>query len=414
MATRKFGVGVAAIATLALSVACSSSGGDSGSGETSAAAGGSGAKLSGSPVKIMVTGTLNGPGIGYPEAADGAKAAAEAINAAGGIDGHPVKIEVCDDHYDANEAASCAQKAVNDKVTALVGAVNFFSDQTLSTIEKAKIPWVASTVVTPGLFKSAMSFPVDGGGVVPQTAMGREAVQLGGKNVVVVSIDHANALQNAVPIKNGAELAGGKVTDIVKYPPGTVDFSSTAASVVSKKPDAVVCLCSSQNDWSSLFKSLTQAGYKGPFSTSVTFITKDILKTLGESANQVFMVDGQRPFDSPNPAMKQYQSEITKYASGDAVRNQIMGDGWLGVHVVADALTGASATDAASLLEALTSKSKFPSYGLVDKITFSGEAPVSAYPRFFNVAQIAMKYDPSAGKVVTTTDEFFEPFAAGE
>ena len=408
-------MGAVVLAALALAAGCSSSSDDAAKGKpgVSASSDTTGGGATGTPIKIMVTGTLNGPGIGYPEAASGAEAAADAINAAGGVDGHSIKIEVCDDKYDANAAAACAQKAVSDKVTALVGGVEFFNPGVYPTIEAAKIPWVAPVVVAKVQYTSPMSFPVDGGGAIPNFAMGREAVRQGGKKVVIVSIDAAAALANQVPISKGVSLEGGSVVGLVKYPPGNADFSATAASVMKYKPQAVVCLCSSQVDWSSLYKSLTQTGYDGPFSTSVTFMTKKIMKTLGDSSKKLFMVDGQRPFDSTNPAMAQYQSEINQYASKSAVRNQILGGAWLGVHVVAEALKGAANYDAAGLVSALTAKASFSTFGLVDKISFSGPGPNSEYPRIVNPSQIAMKYDAEADKVVPIKDEFFDPFAAG-
>src|SRR6266581_6443093 len=137
----KIGLAAVAIAAAALTAACSSSAKPGKAADSaSPSSGTTGASATGTPIKIMVTGTFNGPGIGYPESTAGAKAAADAINAAGGVGGHPIEIEACDDQYDANKAAACAQKAVSDKVTALVGGVEFFNPGVYPTIEAAKIP----------------------------------------------------------------------------------------------------------------------------------------------------------------------------------------------------------------------------------------------------------------------------------
>ena len=49
-----------------------------------------------------------------PFAPTGAQAAIAAINAAGGVKGHPLELDVCDDQQNANAAATCARRFVND------------------------------------------------------------------------------------------------------------------------------------------------------------------------------------------------------------------------------------------------------------------------------------------------------------
>jgi ABC-type branched-subunit amino acid transport system substrate-binding protein len=97
----------AAVAAMLVSACASSS--QSGSG------GNSDGTASGSPVKIMVTGVLATPSANYAESANGAQAAAAAINQAGAIDGHSLQIITCNDNLDPADAISCSRARKPDQ-----------------------------------------------------------------------------------------------------------------------------------------------------------------------------------------------------------------------------------------------------------------------------------------------------------
>ena len=70
-------------------------------------------ELTGPPIKLMVM--FEGTGaVATPEVAEGAKAAADAINAAGGVGGSPIELETCDLKNDPNAATRVRQQAVSD------------------------------------------------------------------------------------------------------------------------------------------------------------------------------------------------------------------------------------------------------------------------------------------------------------
>src|SRR5271155_1507771 len=80
------------------------------------------AKLTGTPIKIMNISQITDPTQGQPtpEAGAGVVAAAKSINAAGGINGHSLKVIVCNDQDNEATAANCARAAVSDGVVATV------------------------------------------------------------------------------------------------------------------------------------------------------------------------------------------------------------------------------------------------------------------------------------------------------
>src|SRR5487761_1059230 len=99
MGTRKLFFAALAGALL-LTAACSSSK-PGASGSTPAS------KLSGAPILLGLMAPSQSNSLSEPWIAQGAKIAAAAVNAAGGIDGRPVKIDYCDDHGTAQGGAVC-------------------------------------------------------------------------------------------------------------------------------------------------------------------------------------------------------------------------------------------------------------------------------------------------------------------
>lgn len=74
-----------------------------------------------------------------------AQAYARWINADGGIGGRELRVITCNDHDDTVSAAACAQRAVQEDVTAVVGSYSRHSRAFLSPLEAAGIPYLGAS-----------------------------------------------------------------------------------------------------------------------------------------------------------------------------------------------------------------------------------------------------------------------------
>src|SRR5204863_2229965 len=101
----------------------------------------------GTPIKLMQIATLTGPSNNVPEDAAAGKAAVKAVNAAGGVNGHPLELSVCDDKFDPNGAAECARQAVSQKVAAVVSLNSGFGDKVITILDAAGIPSVGDNLI---------------------------------------------------------------------------------------------------------------------------------------------------------------------------------------------------------------------------------------------------------------------------
>ncbi|WP_210588926.1 ABC transporter substrate-binding protein [Streptomyces sp. GESEQ-35] len=85
------------------------------------------------------------------------------VNANGGINGHKLKILICNDHNDTVDAADCGRRAVKENVVAVVGSYSQYSDSFFPPLEGAGIPYIGGYGLTESEFTSPLSYPVNGG-----------------------------------------------------------------------------------------------------------------------------------------------------------------------------------------------------------------------------------------------------------
>src|ERR1700728_3337538 len=125
---------LAAIAACGLLAAGCGSSGSSGSssassapatasapGSTSSASLGTPHPATGSPVVFGLLNLLSGP-VTFPEVSEGEQAAAQYVNTyLGGINGHPIKIDVCATDGTPATSARCANQLLNDHPVAILG-----------------------------------------------------------------------------------------------------------------------------------------------------------------------------------------------------------------------------------------------------------------------------------------------------
>ena len=193
------------------------------------------------PIKLMTLTSETGPMM-FPEIAASAKAAAKAINAAGGVSGRMIEIITCDDKLTPEAGADCARKAISEKVTAVVGASTGVSgDAYMPILEKAGIPSVANIPNSTAETTSPLSYPISssallivaGGSVLK--AAGSTKVQYLGPNIPAF----VGLMQLVEALLGGA---GVKFNGTTFYPVTATDYTQFAASAYGSGADGVMPL----------------------------------------------------------------------------------------------------------------------------------------------------------------------------
>jgi ABC-type branched-subunit amino acid transport system substrate-binding protein len=297
--------GAAAAAAAALAIAgCGSSGGSSSAGTASGSPGTS----SGNPVKIMVFGSFTQPPFPLEQIKVAAEAAVAHVNKAGGVNGRQIDLIACDDQMSANGAAACGREAVQDQVTAVVGAFTLFGDNIMPLLEQAKIPYILPVAISDMEVSNDLSFPIMSS-ASPAGAGMYLLKQDGCTTVVFTATQNAQSQASftnfALPVAKGI----GIKTTFVPYATSTTDYTSVAQQIANE--GSCVIFGGGAQDTAALVTALQQTGKKFtelPLST-IAF-PQSTLTQLGSKANGVKVLSTFYFPSTNKPVVTQAVNEI--------------------------------------------------------------------------------------------------------
>jgi ABC-type branched-subunit amino acid transport system substrate-binding protein len=356
-------VRVASLATIvaaAITVtACSSSGSTSSSasgGSTSAGSGGSSSSSSSatkSPIDVGLVTSLTSSSLApYPQVAAAQKASIAYINSTGGINGHPLVANQCDDQDQPNVAATCAAAAVRSNDVAIVGGTEVFPGF-FSTINTAKLTFTGGLGLIPQELTSPVSFPVTSVAAGWYFGSGALAVKLGAKAVTIVQCSipacEGTAQESAAALK----IAGDNVAPkFVTFQLGQAISATDAQQVITQKPDAVLIAAPGPYP-QQMMTALRQAGYTGKIINNIGSFGPQAIKTVGNSiADGTYVVSTLRlPTETSIPAVALYNTWMNK-TDASAQKDELSLLEWTAMLDFADIAKTLPAVTRASVLNA--------------------------------------------------------------
>ena len=201
----------------------------------------------GEPLVFGLVGPMTGDAGDYGQMQKrGATFAVEEINAAGGINGRPVELEVCDDKCDPTEGAMCAQRMINNPdIFAVIGHV--CSSCTLAggpIYEEAGMTFVTGSSSNPAVSQQGWTHMFRT--IIDDNAQGPAQVQwaietLGAKKLAFMYASHdygQGMLDASLPT---VPEYGGEVAAVETYAPGVdKDFSAQLTKIAETDPDALL------------------------------------------------------------------------------------------------------------------------------------------------------------------------------
>jgi branched-chain amino acid transport system substrate-binding protein len=367
--------------------ACSSGAKAPSSGNSPSAA----AAVSGSPITLMVIDVENGPEANSPEDVAGAKAAAMAINASGGINGHPVKIISCNDQFNPNVAAQCARSAQTDKVAAVVGNKSTNGTVIDPILQQEKIPSVGDQPIAPLDNTSPITFPLVSGDFFDVPGQAVEMVKdLHKQRIVVAEYNLASVEPIGKVVQQAVSAVGGVNAGTILLPATATDMTSFAAQIVNLKAQGVDCITSPQSALA-LLKAARQLGSQAVFSYVDGTMSPQMLQSAGSLADGMALVGYLPPVTATDlPGVAQFVQQMAA-ASKAGVANAsganvdtIAENAWLSIYAVqAVARSVKGPVTNLSLLTALQHAKGINLKGLVTDWSPSVPGP-AGYPRIFN------------------------------
>jgi len=197
----------------------------------------------GTPINIGEYGSMTGSTATFGvDTDDGVKLAVAQINGAGGIFGHPLKIDLRDDEGKPDEALNVVKLMVSqDKVTAVLGEVaSTRSIQAAPACNSAQVPMIspsstnpAVTQVGPYIFRACFIDPFQG------TAAAKFAYNnLKARKAAIMTeatSDYSTGLTKF--FTDGFTKLGGTIVNTETYSQGDIDFSAQLTTIKAENPD---------------------------------------------------------------------------------------------------------------------------------------------------------------------------------
>jgi branched-chain amino acid transport system substrate-binding protein len=400
------------MAAVVLMASCSSSGSTSG-GNPASSSGGSGA--SGSPIVIGSSGSLHNPAFTEPELRAGLDAAVASINAASGINGHPLKLDFCDSAYDTNKELSCARQLIGDRVVAAVHP-SIFADSSGAEFKlytQAHIAVFGGYGVNPFELTDTNSYPISSG-LVGWVYGSAKALKEAGATKVSVLGDTNPPSQYFLSLAGGALKTLGyagvnKVTGDDKADP---TFATAAARATGGGTNGIL-IGTGPVDFPIAVKAILSTGYKGKIGVIAPTLEPPILRALG-SKTEGFLVSSQLAFvtDTANPGVQKFLADMQKYQPSGTIDDLSLA-AWASVELFAKVLATSTATtlDNAAFNDALANLSTPIDIGVLAPWSVQGvTSPLPAFPRVLNATvQVGVV---RGGKIVPNGNGYQNPFSS--
>jgi branched-chain amino acid transport system substrate-binding protein len=276
----------AGICLLVSACSSSSSGGSSGSSDTSSTSGGSSSKGGDIEVGGMLSITAAGSNSG-PALVKGANARFAQVNAAGGIDGHMIKLNVADDQLDPAKAPSVMRTLVESKhVLATIGTGSADGAAVQPYLKQMQVLGVPGGSSTSLIAAPGSTYRLDKPDYFELAARDVQyAVQVMHKKKVAVAYTD-DAVGQPVLAGVKAELAklGMKTVAVVKFSPTDTSVSTQAAKLKASGADFVV-INHVPSVMSLIFKADDSLGYKPDYGATFAGENPSIIQVMGKSLN---------------------------------------------------------------------------------------------------------------------------------
>src|SRR4051794_1948742 len=181
----------------------------------------------------------------FPEAREAAQAAVAHVNEdLGGVNGRPLRLEVCRTTGTPESSAACANSLLEKKPVAVLGGVDLGAAASLPVFEKAGIPYIGGTPALGDELTSAAAWMLAGG--VVADLLGEADYALGTLKVKKVGALYVDLPGVLTTVINAAQvvLKAKGVTDVklVAAKSDAADFAPSVKAATAGNPDAVIVL----------------------------------------------------------------------------------------------------------------------------------------------------------------------------
>ncbi|HKH88861.1 MAG TPA: ABC transporter substrate-binding protein, partial [Acidimicrobiales bacterium] len=271
-----------------------------------------------------------------------AQAAVKYINGyLGGIDGHPLSLDVCDDQQTPSGATDCANQFATDKVPVVLYNVSGEGGPLFTGLKTAGIPLFAYASIDQGTLQgsAATTFVVTNGLASAFAGPAKVGEDAGIKHAAEVVTDVPSASSPAKALDPILYKNAGMTVDVVVIPVAEADPTPQIQAELSKSPGefhvlGAVGLCTPT------LKALKSLGFTGTIVVIPQCIDATSASAIPGGYTGVKMLTASTN-DPTDPDNKVYIAAMKAFASGtDPFANGVTQGGFAAVLGFARAMTG--------------------------------------------------------------------------
>jgi branched-chain amino acid transport system substrate-binding protein len=270
----------------------------------------------------------------------GARLSFDAVNAQGGVNGRPIELRLLDDGYEPERCKANTEQFIAKDVFALFGYVGTPTAlAALPLVNQAKVPFFGPFTGAQAL-REPMShhvFHVRASYYDETALIVRQLTELGLKKIAVFRQDDSYGQAGLDGVQRALALQGLEPVAIGLVKRNTVDVAAAVASIVAKRPDAVVQI-SAYKSCAAFVREARKAGYGGSF-YNVSFVgTQALLDELGAEAKGVMVTQVMpHPFSTTHGLARDYLAALQR-AGGTAKPNYSSMEGYVAARVFVEGL----------------------------------------------------------------------------
>jgi ABC-type branched-subunit amino acid transport system substrate-binding protein len=313
---------------------------------------------------------MTGANLALPEVGNALSASINALNARGGINGHPLKLDQCDSQGAASTEVQCAQQMVSDHVVATLEDNTFTASAQVNTIlQGGGIPRIGVTMDDTTDYANMDNFDFTGGGVFSLVSILDDLVHRGDKTLSVMLPDTPTASQTHLLLDPIATSLGVKIVNYILVSSASGDYSQYVAQASQNgATGTVVALGNSQ--LVQVGQAINQLNPKMDWATGIAGFSLNQLKQLqpfSKNASYAWWYPGLD--DVKNfPGLAQPLADLKAYMKGFSVNTNtpIALAPWMAVHAFDVVMkTQAGTPTSASVLAAFKAATNIPMNGLI-------------------------------------------------
>ena len=399
--------GLAAVAFLAS--ACGSSSASSSTSTT--------VKANGTPIVVGEIVPMTGPNLALPAVGNGVTASIDALNNAGGINGHPIKLIQCDSMGDAATEVQCAQSLVSSHVVATLEDYTFASPAEDNQI-LAGIPRIGIQMFDTSDYANPANFDFTAGGLFTIAGEVDALINKGDKKLTVMLPDAATAGQLHLLLDPIVEAQGAKVVNYVLVSSASGDYSQYVEQAEQNGAQGIASALGNAQ-LVQFAETFNQLKPNIDVSTGIGSFTLNQLKQLTPFTEKAIFPSWTPGIDDVKnfPGLAQPLAQLTANQKGVTVNNlgTLELQSWLAVHAFYEVVKAQTGTPtAASILAAFTAAKDIPMNGIIKPwspgvYVSAGTTYGSVFKNVSNVYQYVVKFNGT--NTTTNTSTLFSTFA---